>query len=38
MPGRAYVADFRSHMQKEEGTILPLAYNTLLADDDGSGR
>ncbi len=29
MPGRAYVADFRSHMQKEEGTILPLAAKLL---------
>ena len=32
-PGRAYVADFRSHMQVEEVTILPLAAR-LLHDGD----
>ena len=35
MPGRAYVADFRSHMQKEETEILPLAAK-LLRDKDWS--
>jgi hemerythrin-like domain-containing protein len=32
-PGRAYVADFRSHMQREETAILPLAAK-LLRDRD----
>ncbi len=32
-PGRAYIADFRSHMQVEETTILPLAAS-LLHDGD----
>jgi hemerythrin-like domain-containing protein len=32
-PGRAYVADFRSHMQREETAILPLAAK-LLRDKD----
>jgi hemerythrin-like domain-containing protein len=29
VPGRAYVADFRNHMLKEETTILPLAAKLL---------
>jgi hemerythrin-like domain-containing protein len=33
VPGRAYVADFRSHMQKEDTAILPLAAR-LLRDRD----
>lgn len=33
VPGRAYVADFRSHMLKEEATILPMAAK-LLGDRD----
>ncbi len=32
-PGRAYVADFRSHMQREETAILPLAAKLLRASD-----
>jgi hemerythrin-like domain-containing protein len=32
-PGRAYIADFRSHMSCEEATILPLAAR-LLRDSD----
>ena len=32
-PGRAYIADFRSHMQMEETAILPLAAS-LLHDGD----
>jgi hemerythrin-like domain-containing protein len=32
-PGRAYVADFRNHMQREETAILPLAAR-LLRDRD----
>ena len=32
-PGRAYIADFRSHMQTEETAILPLAAR-LLRDSD----
>jgi hemerythrin-like domain-containing protein len=33
VPGRAYVADFRSHMLKEETTVLPMATK-LLRDQD----
>ena len=33
VPGRAYIADFRSHMQKEETAILPLAAKLLRARD-----
>ena len=33
VPGRAYVAEFRNHMQREETAILPLAA-TLLHDRD----
>ena len=33
VPGRAYVAEFRSHMQREETAILPLAAR-LLHDSD----
>jgi hemerythrin-like domain-containing protein len=33
VPGRAYVAQFRSHMHKEESDILPLAAR-LLSDKD----
>jgi hemerythrin-like domain-containing protein len=33
VPGRAYVAEFRSHMQREETAILPLAAR-LLHDKD----
>lgn len=33
VPGRAYIADFRSHMLKEEATILPMAAK-LLGDRD----
>jgi hemerythrin-like domain-containing protein len=29
IPGRAYIAEFRSHMQKEESGILPLAAKLL---------
>jgi len=32
-PGRAYVAEFRNHMQREETAILPLAAR-LLRDRD----
>ena len=32
-PGRAYIADFRSHMNCEETTILPLAANVLQDSD-----
>jgi hemerythrin-like domain-containing protein len=32
-PGREYVADFRSHMQREEAAILPLAEKLLRAKD-----
>jgi hemerythrin-like domain-containing protein len=32
-PGRAYVADFRGHMQREETAILPLAAKLLRAKD-----
>lgn len=32
-PGRAYVADFRDHMQREETAILPLAAKLLRAKD-----
>jgi hypothetical protein len=35
VPGRAYVADFRSHMQKEDTAILPLAAKLLR---DGIGQ
>jgi hemerythrin-like domain-containing protein len=33
VPGRAYVADFRSHMLKEEEAILPLAEKLLRGRD-----
>lgn len=33
VPGRAYIADFRSHMLKEETAILPLAAKLLRARD-----
>lgn len=33
VPGRAYVADFRNHMLKEEATLLPMATK-LLRDRD----
>jgi hemerythrin-like domain-containing protein len=32
-PGRAYVTEFRGHMQTEESTILPLAAKVLRARD-----
>jgi len=34
-PGRAYIADFRAHIQTEETAILPLAAR-LLSDEDWS--